>query len=76
MKLNWHAKSYMIMTKSKKRNFDFTVNNNHTPSYITHTHSNNTIFQDVNNDNGRINIKRTQFEKKQKNRYSNSIKKM
>ena len=63
----------MIMTKSKKTIFDFTVNNNHTPSYITHTDGNNTIFQDVNNDNGKIGIKRTKFEKKQKKRYSNSI---
>ena len=73
MKLNWHAKSYVIMTKSKKTIFDFTVNNNHTPSYITHTDGNNTIFQDVNNDNGKIGIKCTKFEKNQKKRYSNSI---
>ena len=49
------------------------MNNNHTPSYITHTDGNNTIFQDVNNNNGKIGIKHTKFEKKQKKRYSNSI---
>ena len=70
--LIWHAKSYMMMTKSKKTIFDFIVNNNHTGSYITHTDSNNTIFQDVNNDKRKIGMECIKLEKMQKKRYSNS----